>query len=47
MFLLDWDKRFCLTQVESDGFEKIYFFGDKTFKVSIIFISFKKKKTQS
>lgn len=27
-----WDKRFCLTQVTSDGFEKIYFFGDKTFK---------------
>lgn len=29
-----WDKRFCLTQITSDGFEKIYFFGDKTFKVS-------------
>ena len=29
-----WDKRFCLTQVIGDGFEKIYFFGDKTFKVS-------------
>ncbi|RNA34088.1 phosphomannomutase 2-like [Brachionus plicatilis] len=27
-----WDKRFCLTQVQADGFEKIYFFGDKTFK---------------
>lgn len=27
-----WDKRFCLTQVTGDGFEKIYFFGDKTFK---------------
>lgn len=27
-----WDKRFCLTQVISDGFVKIYFFGDKTFK---------------
>ncbi|CAF0928471.1 unnamed protein product [Brachionus calyciflorus] len=27
-----WDKRFCLTQVVADGFEKIYFFGDKTFK---------------
>jgi phosphomannomutase len=34
MFLIfeDWDKRFCLTQVQADGFEKIYFFGDKTFK---------------
>jgi phosphomannomutase len=27
-----WDKRFCLTQVVADGFEKIYFFGDKTFE---------------
>lgn len=27
-----WDKRFCLTQVQADGFEKIYFFGDKTFE---------------
>lgn len=27
-----WDKRFCLTQVMEDGFEKIYFFGDKTWK---------------
>lgn len=27
-----WDKRFCLTQVTADGFEKIYFFGDKTFQ---------------
>lgn len=31
-----WDKRFCLTQVTADGFEKIYFFGDKTFKVNLI-----------
>ena len=32
VFPENWDKRFCLTQVTSDGFEKIYFFGDKTFK---------------
>ena len=32
VFPKGWDKRFCLTQVTSDGFEKIYFFGDKTFK---------------
>lgn len=32
VFPQGWDKRFCLTQVISDGFEKIYFFGDKTFK---------------
>jgi len=25
-----WDKRFCLTQMEKDGFKNIYFFGDKT-----------------
>ena len=30
-----WDKRFCLTQIVDDGFEKIYFFGDKTFKVKL------------
>lgn len=33
VFPTGWDKRFCLTQVVDDGFEKIYFFGDKTFKV--------------
>ena len=32
-----WDKRFCLTQVTADGFEKIYFFGDKTFKVFLFY----------
>jgi len=26
-----WDKRYCLMQVERDGFKKIYFFGDKTY----------------
>ncbi|XP_038618280.1 phosphomannomutase 2 [Tachyglossus aculeatus] len=25
-----WDKRFCLGQVENDGYKTIYFFGDKT-----------------
>ena len=32
VFPTGWDKRFCLTQIISDGFEKIYFFGDKTFQ---------------
>lgn len=32
VFPQGWDKRFCLTQVQADGFEKIYFFGDKTFE---------------
>uniref|UniRef100_A0A4X2KL17 Phosphomannomutase n=1 Tax=Vombatus ursinus TaxID=29139 RepID=A0A4X2KL17_VOMUR len=25
-----WDKRYCLTFVENDGYKTIYFFGDKT-----------------
>lgn len=25
-----WDKTYCLRHVENEGFEKIYFFGDKT-----------------
>uniref|UniRef100_A0A8C6F3K4 Phosphomannomutase n=1 Tax=Monodon monoceros TaxID=40151 RepID=A0A8C6F3K4_MONMO len=25
-----WDKRYCLGHVEKDGYETIYFFGDKT-----------------
>ncbi|XP_054992804.1 phosphomannomutase 2 isoform X1 [Sorex araneus] len=25
-----WDKRYCLGHVEQDGFQAIYFFGDKT-----------------
>ncbi|XP_015914315.2 phosphomannomutase 2 [Parasteatoda tepidariorum] len=29
-FPAGWDKTFCLNYVEKDGFEKIYFFGDKT-----------------
>ena len=33
-----WDKRFCLTQMEKDGFKNIYFFGDKTSPVRVIFI---------
>ncbi|KAN0137171.1 Eukaryotic phosphomannomutase [Lactarius tabidus] len=27
-----WDKTYALGHVEKDGFEEIYFFGDKTFK---------------
>ncbi|XP_077173089.1 phosphomannomutase 2 [Paroedura picta] len=29
-----WDKRYCLGIVGSDGYKKIYFFGDKTAKAS-------------
>ncbi|KAF6272454.1 phosphomannomutase 2 [Rhinolophus ferrumequinum] len=25
-----WDKRYCLGHVENDGYQTIYFFGDKT-----------------
>jgi len=25
-----WDKRYCLKYVEQEGFQNIYFFGDKT-----------------
>ena len=27
-----WDKTFCLQFVEKDGFDDIYFFGDKTYE---------------
>jgi len=27
-----WDKTYCLQHVESEGFEEIHFFGDKTYK---------------
>lgn len=32
VFPSGWDKRFCLKQIEQDGFEIIYFFGDKTYE---------------
>ncbi|XP_060140625.1 phosphomannomutase 2 isoform X1 [Globicephala melas] len=28
-----WDKRYCLGHVEKDGYETIYFFGDKTMPI--------------
>jgi phosphomannomutase len=28
-----WDKTYALRHVESEGFEEIHFFGDKTYKV--------------
>jgi len=31
VFPKGWDKTFCLRYIEDEGFEKIYFFGDKTF----------------
>ncbi|KAF9245287.1 eukaryotic phosphomannomutase [Melanogaster broomeanus] len=30
IFPVGWDKRYCLQFVENEGFEEIYFFGDKT-----------------
>ncbi|XP_024589359.1 phosphomannomutase 2-like [Neophocaena asiaeorientalis asiaeorientalis] len=36
-----WDKRYCLGHVEKDGYETIYFFGDKTMPVSMeVFLQF-------
>jgi hypothetical protein len=32
-FPTGWDKTYCLRHVENDGYTKIHFFGDKTFKV--------------
>lgn len=32
-----WDKRYCLGIVANDGYKTIYFFGDKTMPVSILF----------
>jgi phosphomannomutase len=32
-FPTGWDKTYCLRHVEKDGYTKIHFFGDKTFKV--------------
>ena len=35
-----WDKRYCLKYVEQDGFQNIYFIGDKTMPVSTyLFVS--------
>ena len=31
-----WDKTYCLQHVESEGFEEIHFFGDKTHEVKYI-----------
>lgn len=31
-----WDKRYCLQFVEKEGFDEIYFFGDKTYQVRAI-----------
>lgn len=34
IFPKGWDKRYCLGHVEKDGYDTIYFFGDKTMPVS-------------
>jgi len=33
-----WDKTFALKHVEDERFEEIHFFGDKTYKVSSLYI---------
>ena len=33
VFPTGWDKTYCLRHVEDEGFEEIYFFGDKTYQV--------------
>jgi len=35
-FPTGWDKTYCLRHVEKDGYKTIHFFGDKTFKVSVV-----------
>lgn len=32
VFPKGWDKTYCLKHLEGDGYQTIYFFGDKTFK---------------
>lgn len=32
VFPIGWDKTYCLSHLEEEGFDKIYFFGDKTFE---------------
>jgi phosphomannomutase len=34
VFPTGWDKTYALKHVEDEGFEKIHFFGDKTYQVS-------------
>jgi phosphomannomutase len=34
-----WDKTFALKHVEDEGFEEIHFFGDKTYKVSSLYLN--------
>lgn len=34
-----WDKTYCLRHVEKDDFEEIHFFGDKTSKVRVDFVT--------
>ena len=33
-----WDKTYALRHVESEGFEEIHFFGDKTYKVLLVYL---------
>ena len=36
VFPTGWDKTYALRHVESEGFEEIHFFGDKTYKVQFV-----------
>jgi hypothetical protein len=35
-----WDKRYALKHLQKDNVEKIYFFGDKTFQVTLHLLLF-------
>jgi phosphomannomutase len=36
VFPAGWDKTYALKHLETDQISNIYFFGDKTFKVSLV-----------
>ena len=42
-----WDKTYCLQFIESEGFEEIHFFGDKTSPVRSIYVSTRMRLTMS
>lgn len=46
VFPTGWDKTYCLQFVEADGFDDIYFFGDKTYKGGNDYEIFSSEKTK-
>eukprot|EP00958_Prasinococcus_capsulatus_P004250 scaffold395_cov383-Prasinococcus_capsulatus_cf.AAC.2 len=46
VFPTGWDKTYCLQFVEADGFDDIYFFGDKTYKGGNDYEIFSSDKTK-